>query len=269
VQNAENLRATVDQLVAKLRLERDLRLAAVLHHHLHEASWDTQAELIAELQRVLRNTLESSVSRHSSSTAVQIEGILAALENGDQPKFSSPDCPVAPQKAARDRAIPDVPGNEIASPNAWGPVAQSPSKRIRNVILNRKKPTEKPSAPTPARKRGASTAAEPGLSGRRSELPKFESKTVDWVHVHFSERKGYARVHVGHKHNPIRHAALCQRLRDGNLGCGYYMQVEDCKAPPGSLLEVLHARDINRVNFDTLDDFLKLNPAGEPDEAGN
>ena len=82
MQNAENVVAALDQLVAKLRLEQDLRLASVLHHQLHVAAWATRDELFVELQRVLRSTLESNVSRHSDSTTVQIGKILAAIEQG-------------------------------------------------------------------------------------------------------------------------------------------------------------------------------------------
>ena len=82
MQNAQNVVAALDQLVAKLRLEQDLRLASVLHHQLHVAAWATRAELFMELQRVLRSTLESNVSRHSDSTTVQIGKILAAIEQG-------------------------------------------------------------------------------------------------------------------------------------------------------------------------------------------
>jgi hypothetical protein len=82
LQNAENVVVVLDQLVAKLRLERDVRLASVLHHQLHVAAWATRAEQFVELQRVLRNALGSSVSLHSDSTTVQIRTILAAIEQG-------------------------------------------------------------------------------------------------------------------------------------------------------------------------------------------
>ncbi len=82
LQNTENVVAALDQLVAKLRLEQDLRLASVVHHQLHVAAWATRDELFVELQRVLRSTLESNVSRHSDSTTLQIGKILAAIEQG-------------------------------------------------------------------------------------------------------------------------------------------------------------------------------------------
>jgi hypothetical protein len=80
LQNAENVVVVLDQLVAKLRLEQDVRLASVLHHQLHVAAWATRTEQFVELQRVLRHALCSNVSLHSDSTTVQIRKILAAIE---------------------------------------------------------------------------------------------------------------------------------------------------------------------------------------------
>ena len=72
--------SALDELVAKLRLERDLRLASVLHHKLHVASWPNRADLFADIQKVLRNMLQSNVSLHSDSTNVQIGKILDAID---------------------------------------------------------------------------------------------------------------------------------------------------------------------------------------------
>ena len=71
-------------------------------------------------------------------------------------------------------------------------------------------------------------------------------------------------MHIGHKYNPNEHAVLCQKLRVGKLGSGYFMQIEDPTAPSGSLQEVLHPQDVERINFDTLDEFLVLHPPVEP-----
>jgi len=47
------------------------------------------------------------------------------------------------------------------------------------------------------------------------------------------------------------------------LGSGYYMQIEDPSAPTGSLQEVLHPQDVDRINFDTLDEFMAQHPVSE------
>jgi hypothetical protein len=41
------------------------------------------------------------------------------------------------------------------------------------------------------------------------------------------------------------------------------MQIEDPTAPSGSLQEVLHPQDVERVNFDSLDEFLVSHAASE------
>jgi hypothetical protein len=133
------------------------------------------------------------------------------------------------------------------------------------MISSKSKTNGKTAKPAPPAK-VTPVPAEPRPIGRRASPQVLKGKSVDWVHVHFSERRGYKRVHVGHKYSPNEHATLCQRLREGKLGSGYYMQVEDPSAPTGSLQEVLHPQDIDRVNFDTLDAFMAKLPASETPE---
>lgn len=130
-------------------------------------------------------------------------------------------------------------------------------------MTSKSKTNGKAAKPTAPQKQVAPAPSEPRPTGRRSTPQALKGKSVDWVNVHFSERRGYKRVHVGHKYSPGEHAVLCQRLREGILGSGYYMQVEDPSAPAGSLQEVLHPQDIERVNFDTLDEFMVQHPVTE------
>ncbi len=129
------------------------------------------------------------------------------------------------------------------------------------MISSKSKTNGKTAKPAPPPKLATPVPTEPRPIGRRASPQVLKGKSVDWVNVHFSERRGYKRVHVGHKYNPNEHATLCQRLREGKLGSGYYMQVEDPSAPSGSLQEVLHPQDVDRVNFDSLDAFIAQNPA--------
>ena len=69
----------LDQLVATLRSEQDLRLAAILYHQLHQASWPDRSALFGELHRLLSNTQASQVSCHSVATSAHIDEILSAL----------------------------------------------------------------------------------------------------------------------------------------------------------------------------------------------
>ncbi len=131
------------------------------------------------------------------------------------------------------------------------------------MISSKSKTNGKVAKPAAPPKVAASAPSEPRPIGRRSTPQVLKGKSVDWVNVHFSERRGYKRVHVGHKYSPSEHATLCRRLREGMLGSGYYMQIEDPSAPTGSLQEVLHPQDIDRVNFDTLDEFMAQHPVSE------
>jgi hypothetical protein len=127
--------------------------------------------------------------------------------------------------------------------------------------------TSKTSREKTSKPRTAAKLAEPvsegHLRGRQSVVRTQDLTPVNWVHLHFTARRGYKRVHVGHKYEPVEHAALCKQLKDGTLGGGYYMQIENPAAPPGSLWEVLHPQDVSRVNFDQLDEFVAQCPATE------
>lgn len=110
--------------------------------------------------------------------------------------------------------------------------------------------------------RGASKpgTVTPRPSSGKGQASSTNHSSVDWTCVHFSMLKGYRRVYFGHRHSPAEHAALCQKLRDGKLGTGFYMQIEDPSASRGALREVLHPQDVARVNFDTLSSFLRAKP---------
>ena len=84
MQNTDSVIVALDQLVAMLRLEQNQRLASMLHHKVHFSVWGTSTELFVEVQRILRNTLASSVSLHSQSTTLQIGKVLAAIDQSGQ-----------------------------------------------------------------------------------------------------------------------------------------------------------------------------------------
>ena len=129
------------------------------------------------------------------------------------------------------------------------------------------KATKRPSAEKTSKPGLTAKQPEPVSEGqlrsRHTVVRTQELKRVNWIHLHFSERRGYKRVHVGHKYEPVEHAALCKRLKDGTLGGGYFMQIENPTAPAGSLQEVLHPQDVSRVNFDQLDEFIAQCPVTE------
>jgi hypothetical protein len=139
----------------------------------------------------------------------------------------------------------------------------------RNVTAKKKKPEDGTSAPAPKapKKKAAAPVAEAAPIVRRPE-PKKPSKTIDWACLHLSVRSGYKWQRISHKYDPDTHAQLCQKMRDGTLGCGYYIQFDNPLAPPGSLLEVLHPHETYRVDFDTLDTFVSKATRSAPAEAG-
>jgi hypothetical protein len=80
-QRFKEVTVALDSLVATLRRDRDERLAAILHHQVHVAAWDSREEQLIEIRRLLRNTQTSQVSVHSSATTAQIDTILADIDN--------------------------------------------------------------------------------------------------------------------------------------------------------------------------------------------
>jgi len=126
---------------------------------------------------------------------------------------------------------------------------------------------KKTSPSTTAKKKSANLPTEAPPVVRRPE-PKKPSKTIDWTCLHLSVRSGYKWQRISYKYNPDEHAQLCQKMRDGKLGCGYYIQFENPTAPPGSLLEVLHPHETHRVDFDTVDNFISKSNHSATAEAG-
>lgn len=76
----KDITAALDQLVAALRSEQEVRLASVLHQQLHRAAWSNHSELFAELRRLLRNAQASQVSSYSSAVSTRIDNILTAMD---------------------------------------------------------------------------------------------------------------------------------------------------------------------------------------------
>lgn len=132
----------------------------------------------------------------------------------------------------------------------------------------KKKKSEDKAAPSAigGKRNVAPTPTAPAIA-RRPE-PRKPDKTIDWTCLHLSARSGYKWTRISYKYNPDEHAQLCRQMRDGELGCGYYVQFESPLAAPGSLLEVLHPHEIHRVDFDTLDRFLGKTKSPAVSESG-
>jgi hypothetical protein len=77
---AKDITAALDRLVASLRLEQDIRLAAILYQQLHRAAWGSHSELFFEVSRLLRNAQASQISSYSVTTGAQIDRILSAID---------------------------------------------------------------------------------------------------------------------------------------------------------------------------------------------
>jgi hypothetical protein len=81
LQNSKEVMVALDHLVATLRLDHDERLAAILYHQVHVASWISRTALLVEVRRLLRNTQTSLISFHGSRTTAQISTILTAIDS--------------------------------------------------------------------------------------------------------------------------------------------------------------------------------------------
>jgi hypothetical protein len=123
------------------------------------------------------------------------------------------------------------------------------------VTAKKQKPQGETSTPKSPKKKAAAPVAVAAPIVHRPE-PKKPSKTIDWTCLHLSIRSGYKWQRISYKYSPEEHAKLCQKMRNGTLGGGYYIQFENPLAAPGALLEVLHPHEMYRVDFDTVDSFV-------------
>jgi hypothetical protein len=79
VLSVEDIYPAVDELVVELKAAGASRLAASLHHRVHQVAWTSRSELFEELQKVLGQGLESDESTLPEMLRNQIDRVLSVI----------------------------------------------------------------------------------------------------------------------------------------------------------------------------------------------
>ena len=82
VQTVEDVYPALDELLVELKAASQSRLAAILHHRMHQVAWTVRSELFEELQNVLTKALESDEARLPELLKEQIERVLLVIGGG-------------------------------------------------------------------------------------------------------------------------------------------------------------------------------------------
>ncbi len=80
IQTVQDVYPAVDELVVDLKTSGESRLAAILHHRMHQVAWTTGSELLEELQDVLAGALKSE-AKLPQSLKKQMERILHVIRD--------------------------------------------------------------------------------------------------------------------------------------------------------------------------------------------
>jgi len=81
IQTIEDVYSALDEMAGELQAAGQSRLAAILHHRLHQVAWTTRSELLEELHKLLTNALDSNQEELPLLLRQQIERILLVIGN--------------------------------------------------------------------------------------------------------------------------------------------------------------------------------------------
>ena len=81
VQTIEDIYPALDELAVELKTAGELRLAAILHHRMHQVAWTARSELFEELRTVLTNALKPDGVKLPQSLKEQLERVLRVIRN--------------------------------------------------------------------------------------------------------------------------------------------------------------------------------------------
>ena len=73
--------AAVDELAVELKAAGESRLAAILHHRMHQVAWPARSEPFEELQSVLTKALKSDEVKLPQLLKEQVERVLFVVGN--------------------------------------------------------------------------------------------------------------------------------------------------------------------------------------------
>jgi hypothetical protein len=81
VQTVDDVYPALDELVVELNAFGEPRLAAILHHRMHQVAWTARSELFEELQSVLSKAVACDDTKLPQSLKEQIERVLRIIRN--------------------------------------------------------------------------------------------------------------------------------------------------------------------------------------------
>jgi hypothetical protein len=80
VQTVEDVYPAIEELIVALETGNQSKLAAILHHRMHQVAWTTRTELFEELQNVFTKALQSETVSLSESVKTQLQRILQLID---------------------------------------------------------------------------------------------------------------------------------------------------------------------------------------------
>lgn len=81
VQTVEDVYPAIEELIAELKTtNQSSKLAAILHHRMHQVAWTARSELFEELQNVFTKALQSETAIIAKPTRNQIQQILEVID---------------------------------------------------------------------------------------------------------------------------------------------------------------------------------------------
>jgi hypothetical protein len=80
VQTAEDIYPAIEELIAEFETGNQSKLAAILHHRMHQVAWTARSELFEELQNVLTKALQSETVSLSEPVKHQLQRILQVID---------------------------------------------------------------------------------------------------------------------------------------------------------------------------------------------
>jgi hypothetical protein len=81
VQVIEDVYPALDELIVKLRVAGESRLAAILDHRLHQVAWTTRAELFEELRNILAEAVQDGGSKLPPILRDQMQRVFLIIDN--------------------------------------------------------------------------------------------------------------------------------------------------------------------------------------------
>ena len=79
IETVEDVYPAIEELIAELKLAGHSKLAAILHHRLHQVAWTARSELFEELQGVLTKALKPEKTSLPELLKNQVQRVLEVI----------------------------------------------------------------------------------------------------------------------------------------------------------------------------------------------